>query len=99
VRDPVLAAEVDALRIDVLHPLPGLGIGLEDRAVVRRRDARVVVQNVDPAVALSRRGIHRLDARRVRDVHLVRERVACLSGGGVGRCAVDVGDADAGPLG
>ena len=99
VRDPVFAAEVDALRVDVLHALPRFGIRLEDRAVVGRRDARVVVEDVDAAVTLGRCGVHRLDAGRVRDVDLVRERVARLAGGGLGRSAVDVGNADARALG
>src|SRR5690242_21577884 len=40
-RDPVLAAQEHALQVHVLHALPRLGRGVQNRTVVRRRDARV----------------------------------------------------------
>ena len=96
--DAVLAAEIDALGVDVLHALPGLGLGLEDRAVVSRRDARVVVEDVDSAVARDRLGVHRLHAARIGDIDADGEGVPRLGRRLLGRVVVDVGDADAGTL-
>ena len=99
IRDAVLAAEEDALRVDVLHSLPRLDRRVEHRAVVGRRDARVVVEHVDTAEALGGLCRHRANAILVGDVHPDRERLA-----GTERdrflCGVevDVGDADASPL-
>ena len=36
VRDAVLAAQVDALEVHVLHPLPGVEVGVQDGVVVGR---------------------------------------------------------------
>ena len=47
----VLAAEVHRPQVHVLHALPHLGGGGEDRVVVGRRDARVVKRHVDRTVA------------------------------------------------
>ena len=76
VRDAVLAAEVDALRVHGLDAVPRVGLGLEDRRVVAGRDAGVVVEDVDAAEALLRRVVHRAHAVRVGDVDLNGERVA-----------------------
>ena len=57
VRDPVLAAEEDALRVHVLDALPRLDGRVEDGRVVGRRDAGVVVEHVDAAEALGRGGL------------------------------------------
>ena len=94
-RDPVLAAEEDALRVDVLHALPRLDLRLEDRGVVRGHDPRVVVEDVDSAVALGRRGVHGLHAVGVGDVHLLEEGLAALGCGRLALLGIDVGDADA----
>ena len=48
VLDRVLAAQVDASEVDVLHPLPGFQAGVEDRVVVRRRDAGIVEGDAIP---------------------------------------------------
>ena len=76
VRDPVLAAEEDAARVDGLHAIPRLGRGVQDRRVVVGRDPGVVVEDVDAAEALRRRVHHRLDVGLLRHVRLEREGVA-----------------------
>ena len=63
-----------------------------------RRDAGVVVEDVDPAEPLRGGRVHRLHARPVGDVDLHRQGIARLGGDLLGRCAVDVGRADLGPL-
>src|SRR2546422_4142332 len=45
-RDPVLAAEKDALQVDVDHALEDALVGLDDGRIVVREDARVVVEDV-----------------------------------------------------
>jgi len=94
VRNPLPAAQVDALRVDILHALPGLRLGLEDGVVVRRRDPGVVVEDIDAAVALDRRVIHGADAGGVRDIGLDRERFARFRNRPLGRSEVDVRDTD-----
>ncbi len=95
VRDPVLAAEVDALRVHVLDAIPGVCLGDEDRVVVGRRDARVVVEDVDAAESLGRRGVHRLHVVLARDVgaHGERRALGAERDGLLGEREVDVGDA------
>ena len=97
-RDPVLAAQEDALRVDVLHAVPGFRLGVEDRRVVRRHDPRVVVEDVDAAVTLGGRVVHRRDRARVSDVDLLEERLAALGRGPLARLGADVRDADARPF-
>src|SRR4051812_46255586 len=96
--DPVLAAEIDTACVHGLHSVPGVRFGLEDRGVVRGRDAGVVVEDVDAAVALRRCCVHGLDARRVCDVHLDGDGVTCVGGGLRGCFFVDVGCADLCPF-
>src|SRR5919106_2553587 len=98
VGDAVLATDVDTLAVDVLDALPGLRLGLEDRAVVRGHDAGVVVEDVDARVALRRRAIERLDALRARDVDVLEERLPALRRRLLARFLDDVGDADPRPL-
>ena len=93
-RDAVLAAEVHTLRVHVLHALPRVGLGVEYRIIVRGRDASVVVEDVDAAVARRRFLVHAPHALGVRDVDLHCECVARVRCGLLGRVAVDVGDAD-----
>ena len=50
-RDPVLAAQVDALGVDVLHLVPRLDRRIDDRVVGLGHDAGVVVERVEAAVA------------------------------------------------
>ncbi len=57
-RDPVLAAQKDALEVGVLHPLPGVEAGDEHRVVVGRRDSSVVEQDVDLTELLACGSIH-----------------------------------------
>ena len=91
----MLAAEVDALRVHVLDPIPRVGLGLEDRVVVGGRDAGVVVEDVDAAVALGRRRVHRRDLSSSATSTAERERVAARQRDRLlGRLAVDVGGAD-----
>src|ERR687887_811695 len=78
-RDAMPAAEVDALRIHVEHAVPGARLGLQDRGIVRRHDPSVVVEHIDPAVALRRGGVHRLDTGRIGDVDLLEERLSAGS--------------------
>jgi len=47
-----LAAQVDAGQVDLLDPPPGLQVGVEDRVVLGRADARVVERDVDRPVGL-----------------------------------------------
>ena len=64
--DPEFAAQVDGREVDLLHPLPGLEAGVEDRVVVRRADAGVVAADVDSPEALRHRLVevlHRLGRR------------------------------------
>ena len=56
-----LAAQVDAGQVDLLHPPPGLEVGVEDRVVVGRADAGVVEGDVDRAVGVLRRSEERVD--------------------------------------
>ena len=70
------------------------GLGVEDRIIVRGRDAGVVVEDVDAAVARRRFLVHAPHALGVRDVDLHCECVARVRCGLLGRVAVDVGDAD-----
>ena len=94
-RDAVLAAEEDALGVDSLHAVPRVDARLEHGRVVARRDPGVVVEDVDAAEALGGRSHHRLDARLVGDVDLLRECVAAQRGRlAWPRLEVDVGDAD-----
>src|ERR687888_1191213 len=99
VRDAVFAAQEDALRVHVLYSRPGLGLGVEDRRVLRGHDPGVVVEDVDAAVAVGDRAVEAFDALRVGDVHLVEEGVAALGGGCLALLPGDVGDADACALG
>ena len=100
VRDPVLAAEEDALRVDVLDALPRLDARVENGRVVARRDAGVVVEDVDAAEALGGRGAHRAHVVLVGDVHAERERIARAQRDRLlGERDVEVGDADLRALG
>jgi hypothetical protein len=94
-RDPVFAAEEDALRVDVLNALPGVDLGLEHRIVVSRHDPGVVVEDVDAAVALRSGAEHLLDALGIGDVDPLEERFACLGSGLLPLILRDVGNADA----
>jgi len=77
-----------------LHAVPRLDARVEHGRVVVRRDSGVVVEHVDRAVALSRRVHHRLDARLVRHIDLLRERIARVAGDALRGFEVHVGDAD-----
>ena len=90
----MLTAEIDALRVDVLHALPGIRFRDEDGVVVRGRDAGVVVEDVDASVAGSSLLVHLADALWLGDVDRDREGVARV--GSRLRCClgVDVCDAD-----
>src|SRR3712207_5232702 len=97
VRDAVLAAKVDALQVDVLYPIPGLHLGLQDRVVVRRGDAGVVEEHVYAAEALRGLPIHQLHVVRVcyvsMDVEAIDFRSYLFA-----RLVGEVGDADARPF-
>src|SRR5918998_2309898 len=94
VRDAVLAAEVDRLQVHVLDPLPGVQLRLQDRVVVRRGDAGVVEQDVDPAEAPGGLPVHGLHVFGVGDVGVDVEAVY-LRGGLPARLVREVGYADA----
>src|SRR5207244_12765501 len=90
-----LAAQEHALEVDVLNALPRRFVRFENRRVVTGRDAGVVVEYVDSAVVLGHGGIHRLAARRVRDVDPMEERLAAVRGGVLALLVADIRDADA----
>ena len=90
----MLAAEVDAFRVHVLHPRPGLGLGVEDGRILGGHDPRVVVEDVDAAVAVRGGAVEALDALRARHVHLVEERIPALGGGRLALLSGHVRDAD-----
>ena len=69
----MLAAQKDAREVDVLHALPRLQVGLERRAVVGRRDPRVVEQHVEAPEGVHDVVEHLDHAALVRDVDLQRE--------------------------
>jgi hypothetical protein len=71
--NPVLAAEEDALEVDVLDPLPRLHRRVQHRGVVGRADPRVVEEDVDAAELVLRPGVHVPDLVGVRDVGLDRQ--------------------------
>src|SRR5205823_9528190 len=99
VRDAVLAAEEDTLRVDVLHPLPCLDARLEHGRVVGGRDAGIVVEHVDAAKALGRLGVYVRNSLLVGDVDLYRERLARTERDRLfRRLGVYVRDTDTGPL-
>ena len=93
-RYPVLAAQEHALGIDRLNAVPRVGLRDEDRIVVRRHDAGVVVEHVDPAVAPCRLRVHALHARRVAHVGLVEEALAAFRRRLLAGLATDVRDAN-----
>ena len=70
-----LAAQVDAGQVDLLHPAPGVELGVQDRVVVRRRDPGVVERDVDAAVGLLRRREQEVDLLLVGDVALDEQAV------------------------
>ena len=80
VRDAELAAQEDRLEVDVLHPVPGLDRGVEDRGVVLGRDAGVVEQHVDLPELLARLRVHALDLLGVGHVGLDRRGRPTASG-------------------
>jgi hypothetical protein len=73
VRDPVLAAQEDGLRVDVLHALPGVERCVEHRRVVVGGDAGVVEEHVEPPVLLACARVHVADRLVVRHVGGERE--------------------------
>ena len=79
--------------------MPRLDARLEDRGVVRRRDARVVVENVDSPEALCGRGVHGGDRVLIRDIHLDGKGLATAERDGLlGDPEIDVRDADLRPF-
>jgi hypothetical protein len=88
----VLAAEEDAAQVDVLDALPGLEVGLQDRAVVGGVDAGVVHQHVDATELLAGLGEGGADLLLVGDVGSDRQRPDRLLG-------VEVDADDRGTLG
>ena len=96
----MLAAEPDALEVHVHDAVPRRLRGLGGATVVGREDARVVVEDVQPAEALHGEPHHRLDLVAARDVDLHERGFAAgaLDGGdGAGaELLVEVGDDDAG---
>ena len=97
-RNPEPAAQIHALGVDVLDSLPCVDVRVEDRRVVGRHDAGVVVEHVYSAVALCRRLIHLLDASGVGHVHRNEESVETTRGGLLAGIRIDVGDANPSPL-
>ena len=97
VRDPVLAAEEDALRVHVLDALPDLHRCLQNGRVLVGRDAGVVVQDVDPTKPIGGGAHHRLDRPFVGNVDREREcrTIWAEANRFRGRSLVDVGDAHA----
>ena len=97
VRYPVLATQVDALEVHVLHPLPRVEVGIQDGGVVGRRDPGVVEEHVYAPETLRHLSVHLLYVFGVRDVGVDVE-AADLIGGLVARFVGEVGYADAGVL-
>ena len=93
VGDAVLATEKDALGIHRLDSIPRVRLGDEDRVVVGRHDARVVVDHIDLPVALCCLLEHRLHALRIADVSGEEERLAALGRRLFPRLAAHVRDA------
>src|SRR2546429_8922946 len=98
-RDAVLAAQETPFGVDRLHPIPRLGLRDEDGVVVRRHDARVVLDPTDPAVPLFRLLEHRLHAYRIADVCGEEKRFPALRSRLLPRLAAHVGDAHPRTLG
>ena len=72
-----LAAQVDRGQVDLLHPPPGIEVGVQDRVVLRRADAGVVERDVDRAVGVLGGLEERVDLVLVGDVDMdVRRDVA-----------------------
>ena len=69
-----LAAQVDAGQVDLLHPPPGVEVGVEDRVVLRRGDAGVVEGDVDRAVGVLAPSEQRVDLLLVGDVDVDERR-------------------------
>ena len=88
------AAQVDALRVHVEHPVPGIRLGVEHGRVVGGHDPGVVVEHVDAAVPVHGCRVHRLHALGIGDVDLLEERLAAGSRRLLAGLGTDVGDAD-----
>ena len=96
-----LAAQVDAGQVHLLHPPPGVEVGVQDRVVLRRRDAGVVERDVDRAVGVLRGLEQRVDLLLVGHVDLDEGRevgAAELAHQLVAALLVDVADDDLGAL-
>jgi hypothetical protein len=98
ITDPVLAAQKDALGVDRLDAVPGFRFGRQDRVVVRRHDAGVVVDDIDPAVTAHRLREHRLHAIGTGHIGGLEEGLPALGGRLLPRLPADVRDADPGAL-
>ena len=95
-----LAAQVDAGEVDLLHPAPGVEVGVEDRVVVGRADPGVVERDVDRAVGVLGGPEQRVDLLLVGDVDVgVGPRVAVLGRERRAAGVVDVADDHPGALG
>ena len=101
-RDPVLAAEEDALEVGVLDALPGGQRGLQDRVVVGRGDPRIVEQHVDLAEFVANPLVERDHRLLIGEVALERqlsdgmlEQVDADDAGALGRESVGGGKPDA----
>ena len=92
-----LAAQVDAGEVDLLHLAPRLEVGVEDRVVLRRRDAGVVEGDVDGAEGLLGRGEQPVDVLLARHVG-VDVGEAELLGQRLAPRVVEVADHDGGVL-
>ncbi len=93
-----LAAQVDAGQVDLLHPAPGVEVGVEDRVVLGRGDAGVVERDVDRAVGVLRGPEQRVDLVLVGDVDVHVRRAAELGRDLGAARVVEVADDDLGAL-
>ena len=93
----LLAAQEHRREVDRLDSVPSVDAGVEDRVVVRRRDASIVEGDIDAPVGVLRRREHRGDIVGVGHVGADEEAVDCrsrrLTGDGI-----EIADHDSGSL-
>src|SRR5450755_3284618 len=90
-RNTVLAAEKHPPRVDCLHAVPRLGLGGEDGIIVGRHDARVVVEDVNAAIAFGALRIERSHAFGVAHVDFDERRLATRCSSPLACLATDIG--------